>query len=236
MLIVIEGIDGSGKSTVAPLVRRALAPQAVGPVAAGKHAIGPADPDTTQRAEQLRQLIWASAESAGDTFGAAHWILLIASWYAGLSRLRPDLTTDGELAVMDGWYYRNIAKTLIREPLDPAWVESLFEPAPQPDLVVLLDVPPETAWQRRTDFKDTELGRWDGFDGPPFESFCAYQGLIRQELLRMAEDRGWLVLDPGPDATPERTANVIAEFARRTPVGRTDHPEEDLCSPTWPTR
>ncbi|POX58217.1 hypothetical protein C3492_39225 [Streptomyces sp. Ru62] len=217
MLIVLEGIDGSGKSTVARLAARELAPDRT---PAGKKDLAAPDPGTAARAGLLRELIWSSPERQGDTYGAAHWILLIASWYAGLARLRPGLADEDTVTVMDGWYYRNIAKTLVREPLDAHWVESLFAPVPEPALTVLLDVAPEVAWSRRDDFKDTELGRWDGFTGPPRESFRAYQSVVRDELLRMAKERGWLVLTPDPDDPPERTAaDVVAAVRglRRTP-------------------
>ncbi|NEB74293.1 hypothetical protein G3I40_03435 [Streptomyces sp. SID14478] len=225
MLIVIEGIDGSGKSTAAAMVAERLstgrAPSS--PTPGGKKAIGPTDRETEARAVRLRDLIWSSPESAGDTFGATHWILLIASWYAGLTRLRPDLQPSHPgVCVMDGWFYRNIAKTLVREPLDPQWVESLFAPAPEPDLVVLLDVPPDVAWERRETFKDTELGRWDGFSGPAREAFCAYQSVIRQELMRMADQRKWLVLSPDRHTTAEQTAAAVVEHvtrAERTAAG-----------------
>ncbi|WP_327154100.1 dTMP kinase [Streptomyces tubercidicus] len=218
MLIVLEGIDGSGKSTVARLVARELDPGRTAP--AGKKDIAAADPGTAARADLLRELIWSSPEEQGDTYGAAHWILLIASWYAGLARLRPELADGETVTVMDGWYYRNIAKTLVREPLDAHWVESLFAPVPEPALTVLLDVAPEVAWSRRDGFKDTETGRWDGFTGPPRESFCGYQSLVRRELLRMAAERGWSVLTPDPDDPPEQIAAAVVAAAharRRTP-------------------
>ncbi|GHB75614.1 hypothetical protein GCM10010347_52510 [Streptomyces cirratus] len=226
MLIVLEGIDGSGKTTVARLVADALAPGGTAP--AGKKHIGAADPATEARAAVLRDLIWSSPEEQGDTYGAAHWILLIASWYAGLARLRPGLADpDAEsLTVMDGWYYRNIAKTLVREPLDAGWVASLFAPVPEPALTVLLDVDPDVAWSRRDTFKETELGRWDGYTGPARESFRGYQSVVRRELLRMAAERDWLVLTPHPNDPPARTAAaVVAAVAavaavralRRTP-------------------
>ncbi|MFD5483306.1 dTMP kinase [Streptomyces hawaiiensis] len=215
MLIVLEGIDGSGKSTVARLVADELDPDGTYR-ATEKKSIGPADPATEARAAALRDLIWFSPEEQGDTYGAAHWILLIASWYAGLARLRPELA-DGHpdtVAVMDGWYYRNIAKTLAREPLDSHWVESLFAPVPEPALTVLLDVAPDVAWSRRATFKETELGRWDGHTGPPRDSFRAYQSVVRDGLLRMAAERNWLVLTPHPDDAPARTAAAVVAAVR----------------------
>ncbi|MET9889170.1 hypothetical protein ABZZ47_02970 [Streptomyces sp. NPDC006465] len=218
MFLVMEGIDGSGKSTVARLVERELnSPGSVGTAGSGgKKALGPLGAEAAARADRLRRLIWASPEADGDTFGATHWILLIASWYAGLARLRADLTDPDRIAVMDGWYYRNIAKTLVREPLDAQWVESLFAPVPEPELTVLLDVAPETAWARRDSFKDTETGRWDGFTGPPRDAFHAYQSVVRGELLRMAGERGWLVLAPDPDEPPERIAQAVVDRVRTT--------------------
>ncbi|MFJ6721787.1 dTMP kinase [Streptomyces sp. NPDC091259] len=218
MLIVLEGIDGSGKTTVARLVADALAPD--GATRAGKQDVGAADPATEARASALRDLIWSSPEGQGDTFGAAHWILLIASWYAGLARLRADLADPDTVTVMDGWYYRNIAKTLVREPLDPGWVESLFTPVPEPALTVLLDVEPDVAWSRRDTFKETELGRWDGYTGPARESFLGYQSVVRRELRRMAAERDWLVLTPHPNDPPARTAAAVTAAVRalrRTP-------------------
>ncbi|MFD5326761.1 dTMP kinase [Streptomyces sp. NPDC127092] len=226
MLIVLEGIDGSGKSTVARLVAEELALGAA--TLADKKSAGATDPATAARAAALRELIWSSPEEQGDTCGAAHWILLIASWYAALARLRPELANDGAnagaddstVAVMDGWYYRNIAKTLVREPLDAQWVESLFAPVPEPALTVLLDVDPDVAWSRRDTFKETELGRWDGYTGPPRDAFRGYQSVVRRELLRMAAERDWLVLAPHPDDPPEHTAAAVVAAVRalrRTP-------------------
>ncbi|MET7369758.1 hypothetical protein ABZS61_28605 [Streptomyces sp. NPDC005566] len=216
MLIAIEGIDGSGKSTLAPILAEHLSLKP-GQQRGDKKSVTAADKATAERAAALRDLIWASDETSGDTFGATHWILLIASWYASLARLRPDLAPDAPgVTVMDGWYYRNVAKTLIREPFDPQWVWSLFAPAPQPALVVLLDVEPATAWERRAQFKDTELGRWDGFTGPAREAFCGYQQLIRRHLLAMADQHDWLVIRPETGTGPRDTAHAIAAHVRAT--------------------
>ncbi|MFI5496838.1 dTMP kinase [Actinoplanes sp. NPDC051859] len=212
MLLVIEGIDGAGKSTVAALVARRLGDRGH----RGKKEVDETDTATAVRVDALRDLIWNSPEARRDGFGATHWILLIAAWYAALPRLRADLADDHpDVRVMDGWYYRNIVKTVIREPCDPAWVESLFVTAPQPALVVLLDLPPEVAWSRRPHFHETELGRWDGFTGEPRASFVGYQERVRAGLLEMAADRGWLVLRLDATQTPDQIADIIIDHTIR---------------------
>jgi thymidylate kinase len=218
VFIVLEGIDGAGKSTLAPLVAAALRHDlgaAVDPVPGGKHDIGSTEPPIVARAERLRELIWRSPEDSTDTFGAAHWILLIASWYAALQRLRPDLADDYPgVTVMDGWYYRNIAKTMLRGPFDPDWLESLFGPVREPDLVVLVDTDPADAWARGDGFKATELGRWDGFTGTPEESFRAYQALVRDQLRRMAERRRWVTVPSRAGESPEQVAAAVVGHIR----------------------
>ena len=62
-------------------------------------------------------------------------------------------------------------------------MRTLFDAVAPPDLVVLLDVEPAVAWGRRSQYMLDEVGRWDGFGGDAFDSFCAYQQLVRGELL-----------------------------------------------------
>jgi dTMP kinase len=79
-----------------------------------------------------------------------HWILLIASWYSALDRIQPLFSAHADrIVVVDGWYYRNIAKTVVRAGGDERWLDSLFASAVNPNVVVVLDVDPEVAWTRR---------------------------------------------------------------------------------------
>ncbi len=53
---------------------------------------------------------------------------------------------------MDRSYFRVMAKAHLRIGLDLPWLHSLFAGALQPDLIILLDIDPALAWQRRSDF------------------------------------------------------------------------------------
>lgn len=212
MLIALEGIDGAGKSTVARELETQLRSAAIDARCVDKKLAGAVRPEIQARAAELRSLIW-EADAPADPFGATHWILLLASWYSALDRIQPLFTeNDGLIVIADGWYYRNIAKTIIRAEAEETWLESLFSSAAAPDRVVLLDVDPQVAWARAPAlFSDTELGRWDGYEGPAEESFCTYQSCVREELLRMGRDRGWIHYAPIGDRPPGEVAAAIIE-------------------------
>jgi dTMP kinase len=211
VLIAVEGIDGAGKSTVAREVCDQLRAASIEACCADKKATGEVLPEVASRAEALRELIWNS-EAPMDPFGSSHWILLIASWYSALDRIQPLFSPQTDhLVIADGWYHRNVAKTIVRSGTDGRWLDSLFASSVTPDVVVLLDVDPGVAWTRCSEFTDTELGRWDGFDGEPVDAFCGYQERIRQELVRMSDERGWVRLTPHPALTPSVVAGEIVD-------------------------
>lgn len=221
MLIALEGIDGAGKSTTARELVAQLRDASVDASFVDRRIGACSDPYVAARAEAIRRLIW-DAEAAADPLGSMHWILLIASWYAALDRIQPRLSRDEEsVVVVDGWCYRNIAKTVVRAGTDPAWLESLFEFAPTPEIVVLLDVAPATAWARGTAFTATELGRWDGHHGAPEAAFCSYQDRVGKELARMAECRDWVRLTPSDaDAAAAVAGEIVATLAPRLDAAR----------------
>ncbi len=61
-------------------------------------------------------------------------------------------------------------------------------------LIILLDIDPALAWQRRSDFRSTEIGRWDGFAADPAKAFCGYQGSVRSVLTTIAAQQRWPVV------------------------------------------
>lgn len=223
MLIAVEGIDGAGKTTVAQLVAEELQRVSVDARYADKKASGQVAPEISARAGALSRLIW-NIDAPTDSFGAEHWIFLVASWYSAVDRIQPLFSSYVEgLVIVDGWYYRNIAKMVVRSGADREWVDSLFASAVEPDLVVLLDVEPKVAWMRRDAFADTELGRWDGFEGAADEAFCSYQARVRHELVTMGEQRGWVQIASGPSSSPSAVAEEV--------IGQMPEPIFDAASP-----
>jgi thymidylate kinase len=112
------------------------------------------------------------------------------------------------LVIFDGWYYRLIAR-FINKGFKKEWLETLFDIVKTPDMVVLLDIKPEIAWTRRQTFKPNEVGNWDGFHENNFESFCRYQEKTRQELLRLASEYAWFVVDQSTNLTADDVADIV---------------------------
>ena len=102
----------------------------------------------------------------------------------------------------------------MREGICRDWGLSLFEGVAKPLAVVMLDLPPEIAWQRRGgEFKPSEAGLWDALSGDPRRTFCAYQHTIREALLGFAARFGWTVITP---AAADGAATVASEVAEAT--------------------
>ena len=215
MFVALEGIDGAGKSTVAEGLCARFQSAGQPDVSLWRksdHAIG--DEWLNRRMAALRDLIWCDADSEPvlDVLGTHHYLYLHAAWFAALQArlVRPLREFPTTVAVADGWYYRTVAKAAIRGAIPISWGLSLFEHAGRPDVVVFLDVPPEVAWARRKGaFKPSEMGRWDGRTGEPYESFCTYQAEVRDLLARLAVEFSWVVVKPDPGAGKEAVLSEV---------------------------
>jgi thymidylate kinase len=215
VIVVLEGIDGSGKTTAAQLLCRKLEGQFPAVEYWSKSSAEFEEPFVRRHALSLRGLIWPPAgdKPARDMLGTHYYMFLIAAWFSVVERHRLRRIREADtLAVFDGWFYRNIAKAFVREKLDKDWMRTLFDEVGTPDLVVLLDVEPAVAWGRRPQYTLDEVGRWDGFGGDAFDSFCAYQHLVRGELLELAGEYGWDVVRQTADTSIEE---VVAEISDR---------------------
>jgi dTMP kinase len=217
VLIALEGIDGAGKSTTAPALCERLRQHFGTDVELWRKSDPlPAPGAAGRKARELYDLIWhhPDGEPDRDGCGTRYHLYLHAAWYGLVQRYRlgPLRARAGALAVADGWYYRSVVKGVLRDGLPTSWCLSLFEHAGPPDVVVLLDVDPDVAWQRRQGrFTASELGRWDGYAGDPYKAYYAYQSRIGLTLRDFAVRLNWTVVTPQASWTSDQVVHHVYE-------------------------
>jgi thymidylate kinase len=215
MFVVLEGIDGSGKSTLTRLVGDKL--RATIPSVRLYHKLSPDfdHPYVRRQMTTLRDIMAVPAEEQHHlgALGDRYWLFLAAAWFSAVetNRLGP-ARAQGHLVLMDGWYYRLIAK-FMHKGFDREWLFSLFSAVSEADLVVILDVEPATAWKRRPAFKPNEIGVYErrSRDGArnDFEVYCQYQAVLRHTLLDLARERSWPVVCQTETTSEEETRDAI---------------------------
>lgn len=135
LLVAIEGIDGAGKTTLAHTLRGTLAPAGT-PVALSK------EPTTGRYGMQMR----ASA-STGRLTPDEELRLLILDRKEHVAELIAPALARGEIVILDRYFPSNVAY----QGAAGLGVDALLEAnafAPRPDLLLLLDLPPQTGLER----------------------------------------------------------------------------------------
>jgi dTMP kinase len=191
LLIAFEGLDQSGKQTQAELLRDRLA-------AAGREVQLRSFPDygTAIGAEIGRAL------RGGHEYGPEVMQLL---YVANRYEWKKDITRAidaGTIVVCDRYLASSVAYGEAHG-LDPSWLMEIQRHLPQPDLTVLLDIPPDVSARRKTDDRDK------------FERDLALLARVRQSYLRQAADN-WVRLDA------DRDRHVVAEDVYKAVAARLD--------------
>ncbi len=191
MFIVIDGIDGCGKSTQVKRLHESLARRGV-PVAVSKWQdssyieklyIG----DLIKRIQDGSVVIPPEART---------FLLGTDISYRLESMIRPWLD-DGRVVIGDRYVYKIIAQGIARG-LDKEWLLRIFAFAPEPDITIMLDVPPEVALKRITGYREVSFyeAGLDVLKGADRKSsFLRFQGAVRRELLVLMKERGGTIIE-----------------------------------------
>ena len=189
-LICLEGGDATGKSTLATLLVEELRRCGEPACHVSKNQPSAADRDLCRHLEQLGEALWRYPPGAAiEAWGDEHWLHLLVSWFSVLDRacVQPALAA-GQSVVVDGWTYKFRARFSLKTQLSAAHVERCFAHVSRPEQVVLLELEPEAAAERRSDFKRSECGHLDGHaESDPRSAFVAYQRRVGQRLLELLD-------------------------------------------------
>ena len=185
-LIVIEGADGSGRSTQ---IRRL-----VDWLEAGGHA-------TTQVGLKRSNLASEELDRAkhGNILNRTTLSLFYATDFADqLENIIVPSLRAGFIVLADRYIYTLMARDMVRG-LDPDWVKSLYSIALQPDAVFYLKLPPEKLIQRNF-MKNHTLDYWEsgmdlGLSLDMFDSFVRYQQLMADKFDEFRRSWGFTTID-----------------------------------------
>ncbi|MEO1583397.1 MAG: dTMP kinase [Planctomycetota bacterium] len=202
-LIIVEGIDGSGKSTQLDLLKKWVASQRYC-TSFSEWNSSELVRSTTKRGKALRLLSPLS------------FSLIHAADFA--DRLEGDILPSirgGGVVLADRYIYTAFARDAARG-IDPDFVRRLYRFAPKPDVAVYFRVPLEEALNRilagRPELKFYEAGMDLGLSQDPYESFAMFQGRIFEQYESMVDEFGLHVIDATlPIAEQQRQLRAIVE-------------------------
>ena len=203
-LIIVEGVDGSGKSTQIRLLHRWLESQGY-LVYFTEWNSAELVRKTTKRGKKKRSL-------TPTTFSLLH-----ATDFAHrlVSNILPPLKA-GMIVLADRYVFTAFARDVVRG-CDPQWVRKVYDFAPRPDVSFYFRVPIDVALGRitmaRQVLKDFEAGLDLGLHPDPLESFRIFQGGILKEYDQMAGAHGFVVMDA--------TASIADQQRRVREIART---------------
>jgi dTMP kinase len=185
-LIVVEGADGSGRSTqIARLVEW---------LEGGGHA-------TVQVGLKRSSLVSEELERAkqGNILGHITMSLFYATDFADqLENIILPSLKAGFMVLADRYVYTPMVRDLVRG-MDEEWLMNLYGMAVQPDAVFYLNVSSEELLQRNF-AKNHTLDYWEsgmdlGLSRDMFDSFVQYQALVQEQYRRLQKRHGFTMVN-----------------------------------------
>jgi dTMP kinase len=203
-LFVVEGTDGSGKSTQLALLHQWLKAEGY-PVFFSEWNSSPLVKDTTKRAKRRRLF-------TPTTFSLIH-----ATDFA--DRIERDIIPPlkaGAIVLADRYIYTAFARDVARG-CDRAWVREIYRFAVKPTVAFFFRAPLDVAIDRiisgRPELKYYEAGMDMDWSDDEEESFKTFQGKILEEYDLMVEEFGLTLIDA--KRSIEKQQREVREIVRR---------------------
>src|SRR5215831_5842806 len=185
-LIVVEGADGSGRSTqIAMLVEW---------LEGNGHA-------TTQVGLKRSTLVSEELDKAqqGNILSRTTLSLFYATDFADqIENIILPALKSGFIVLADRYIYTLMARDMVRG-MDETWLKNVYGIALEPDVVFYLNVPPEELVQRNF-AKNMSLDYWEsgmdiGLSRDMFDSFMKYQTAMQKTFRHLQTTYGFTIVD-----------------------------------------
>jgi dTMP kinase len=205
ILIVVEGIDGSGKSTQIHLVDRWLRSKG--------YDVFFTEWNSSETVREITSKGKKKARLTPMTFSLLHSTDFADRYEKNIY----PLLRAGYIVLADRYIYTALARDTVRG-CDQSWVRNMYSYARKPDLVFYFRVPIEIAVTRiisgRPKLKHYEAGMDLGLSKDEYESYKIFQGRIVDEYESMVSDENFTVIDGTLDI--EKQQNAVRRNVLRT--------------------
>ena len=185
-LFIVEGIDGSGKSTQLDLLRKWLVGQGYC-VAFSEWNSSPLVKTTTKKGKKKQMLTPTS-------FSLIH----AADLADRLERQILPALKAGAIVLADRYVYTAFGRDVARG-VSPKWVRKVYAFAVKPTVAFYFHVPLEESLKRilsgRPTLKYYEAGLDIGLHDDPYQSFELFQRRILEEYDKMVDEFGLTIID-----------------------------------------
>jgi dTMP kinase len=189
-LIIVEGVDGSGKSTQIRLLEKWL-----------RYNGMPVFFTEWNSSEQVKEIISKGKKKnllTPTTFSLLH----ATDFAARYERNILPLLRAGYTVLADRYIYTAFARDVVRG-CSPEWVRHVYGFAVKPTIAFYFRVPVEISFDRivksRPKLKYYEAGMDLNLSNDPFESYRIFQGRIIEQYESMVETEGFTVIDGTTD-------------------------------------
>lgn len=196
-LIVVEGVDGSGKSTQLQLLRQWLVEQGADVLFTEWNSSSL----TAKAVRRGKRRLW---------LGHLSFVLLhLTDFTHRYENIIVPALREGKLVLADRYVFTAFARDVARN-ADRAAVRRLYSFALQPDLALYFRVPLDVAMHRvltgpgREGLKYYEAGLDLGLSQEPQESYRLFQRRVVDEYDRMVDEYALTVIDANRSIEPQR--------------------------------
>ncbi|KGX85213.1 dTMP kinase [Pontibacillus litoralis] len=191
--ICFEGLDGSGKTTIAKNVAEQLKKTNDKVIFLNKKEVSFNTGYVDNHMSTIKKILWdyAPDDPLGE-LGDLHWLHLNLSWFSVLEqcKIKPLLNSSYTI-IMDNWYYKLFARYTLKNNFDQELTKKSFQSLLKPDITIFLDVDPYVAVKRRDNISITESGNMDGLNGKTTTNFITYQSMVRGVLNDFCNEQKW---------------------------------------------
>ncbi len=185
-LIVVEGIDGSGKSTQVHLLEKWLSYKGISVF------------KTEWNSSEMVKEITSKGKKKGQLTPTTFSLLHATDFADRYERNILPLLSAGYFVLADRYVYTAFVRDVVRG-CNPKWVRNVYDFAIRPHITFYFRVPVDIAVDRilvgRPKLKYYEAGMDLNLSNDPYESYRIFQGRIIEQYDSMIDSEGFTVID-----------------------------------------